>query len=206
MAGGGGADSGHSGHALCFTAACAPPPPPSHTPVQVLDVMPQTSYWLRSPKPITRMLALQPGDLSLLAAMPALRLLCMPLGDLWRREETTPQRLQLEATQWGLAMSFCTLLPGLLVLSSHTSQSARLFRGGDPARGVDAALLREVKAQLQDAWQAEGAALQQAALGLLRREAAQGQLSQRAAELLAAQPWGAQPSAVQGVDAQPVAV
>lgn len=182
----------------CFRAS------PGPRPLQVLDAMPTISGWHR-PKALSPLLALHPSDLSLLVAMPALRLLCVPLGDLWL-EESTPQRPQLEASQWALAIAFGALLPGLVVLSERSAQSSHLFCDGDPARGLDPAHLREMQSGMQEYWQAECAAFQQAALGLLRWAADTGQLSARAADLLAAHPADAQEAAAQAADAQLEAV
>ena len=156
---------------------------------QVLDVTPTIHDWVPRPKPSSPVLALQPSDLSLLAAMPALRLLCVPLQrEMFQLEEGNPVQQLACAQQLLLFTAFCALLPHLAVVPSGAASLPGLFQGLAIEGGLCPAKQRAVRDNFQLAWADTRHDMQDMhwmALALLRQAADEQQLSPQAAALVA---------------------
>ena len=147
--------------------------------------MPLTT--LGVPEPNMPLPLLQPGDLSVLADMPALRLLCVPLSDDLLLSEGNAATLQSASVQqWLLCKAFCALLPRLVTLSYSAAQVLWLFQGATIQGGLDPAKHAELQACLHEYWEAQDPEVRQGALDLVRRAAQCGQLSPQAQALLEA--------------------
>lgn len=154
-------------------------------PAQLLDVTPSASLWRRKPKAGVLPLLLQPADLSLLAAMPALRVLCLPLSS--EAFQGDKPRLQSAVNrQWLLAKVFTRLLPQLVVMPFSAASGPRLFLGASFEGGLDPAMLQQLQAHMQSNWAALSQEAQHCALAMLRWAADAQRLSPKAAALLAA--------------------
>lgn len=157
--------------------------------VQVLDVTPTIHDWVPRPKPSSPVLALQPSDLSLLAALPALRLLCMPLQrEIFQLEEDNPMQQLASVQQMLLFTAFCALLPHLAVVSSGAASLPGLFQGLAIEGGLCPAKQRAIRDNIQLAWADMSRGMQdtqQMALALLRQAADEQQLRPQAAALVA---------------------
>lgn len=165
-------------------SATAPPAAPCSPAVQVLDVMPCTSYG--EPDPTQPLPMVHPGDLSSLVAMPALRVLCVPLSDFPQPEGDVYPSVSVQ--QCLLCRVLCALLPRLVTLSYSAAQIPCLFQGGAVEGGLDPAKHAELQACLQAGWEAVTPEVRWVALEMMRGEAAQRELSAQAAALVEAFP------------------
>ena len=142
----------------------------------MLDVTFWASSWLPSPA-----LLLQPADLSLLVAMPALCLLCLSQDSEHFQDVSEPRAAV--AQQLMLSTAFCGLLPQLAVVPHSAADLPGLFAGRAMAGGLDPAWLQELQYCMQSSWAALGQEGQRKMLAMVRREAVP-QLSPQAAALV----------------------
>jgi len=163
--------------------------------VQLLDAA-QCGY---RPKPSKPLPELQPDDLTLLAAMPALRLLCVPYlyePPIGRNaavlEDPALQRAYLE--QHMLAQAFCALLPRLVVVPLDMQRMPGLLRGGEYEGGLDAEMLGKVRNVVRSCWTDITQALPQPVREAFQRAADAGELSPLTVALLPPPPLADSPA------------
>ncbi|PRW56681.1 Leucine-rich repeat-containing 40 [Chlorella sorokiniana] len=157
--------------------------------LEVLDAMPSVDSLLWNARAGSPLLLLQPDDLSLLAALPALRLLCLPMHQkLFQHRKDDPRQQAAAIQQVLLSAAFCALLPQLAVVSSCAAQAPALFQEPAFEGGLRPDKLREVQEATQLVWVGLGQERQQGMLGVLRRAAEAGELSPQAVALLEAYP------------------
>jgi len=155
-------------------------------PLQVLDVMPDYKSGLpaEQQRAESTLLLLQPSDLSMLAAMPALRLLCLPLSH-EMFEADNPGLRNAQGWQWLLSVAFSALLPHLVFMTDGAAQLPGVFRGAAFEGGLHPERLSQLQAWMESNWAALSDEGKQAAFAWLCRAAESNQLSPRAAALLA---------------------
>lgn len=155
--------------------------------MQVLDVTPTIRLWRDTIEPGSPLLLLQPGDLTLLAGMPALRMLCLLLYE-EMFEGGDPAVRAAAAQHRVLAAAFCALLPQLTITSHGAAYLPGMSHCCWPA-SLESGLHPVLRGRLQDCAQLSWAALsheeQQQAAALLRQAADEQQLSPQAAALVA---------------------
>ena len=125
--------------------------------VQVLDVTPSIRLWSDTIKPASPLMLLQPTDLTLLAGMPALRMLCLPLSE-EMFEGGDPAVRAAAAQHRVLAAAFCALLPQLTVASHGAAYLPGMSHCCWPA-SLESSLHPALRARLQDCAQLSWAAL-----------------------------------------------
>ena len=153
----------------------------------MLDVTPSTRVWRDTIKPASPLLLLRPSDLTLLAGMPALRLLCLPLYEETFQGDDPRMRASF-IQQTRLSLAFCGLLPRLLLVGNRAASCPALFQEAAFEGGLNADKLSKLQASMRAGWEAFDQGQQQYMLGPLRRAAIANQLSPQAAALLAALP------------------